>query len=86
MKDEKAKEFQNELCLLVNKYNLKFCCFAGEDLEDQKMIGITCIEVDRDKSKLTFQDISGSTLNTARLYQSAREKMMQTFNNVVKEK
>jgi uncharacterized protein YjbI with pentapeptide repeats len=72
--------------LLVNKYNLKYCCFAGEDLEDKMMTGITCVEVDRDKSKLTFQDISGSTLNAARLYQAAREKMMQTFNNVVKNK
>jgi hypothetical protein len=86
MTDEKSKEFQKRLCLLVNKYNLKYCCFAGEDLEDQKMLGITCAEVDREKTKLTFQDISGSTLNTARLYQSAREKIMQTFNHVVKEK
>lgn len=84
MLDEKAKKFQNELNILVNKYNLKYCVFAGEDLLDQKMIGITCVEVDRNKQPLTFQDISGSTLNTARLYQSARENLMQCFNNIVK--
>ena len=72
-------DFLKELSDLVKKYKLKNCVFAGEN-EDDKMIGLFCIE--KWKTGHSFKDSINSFSNAARLYQSAREHMQRLFDKM----
>lgn len=76
---EEKKEFAEKLSELCDEYGLKNCCFCGEDGE--KMLGLFCV----DKIKYggaTGEDLMKSTVNTARLYQSSREKLMSKLDQI----
>ena len=72
-------EFLKKLSDLLKKYNLKNCIFAGEN-EDDKMLGFFCIE--KYNEGCSFKDSICAYSNAARMYQSAREKMMKTFDKI----
>lgn len=74
-------EFFTELSDLLKKHNLKNCVFAGEN-EDDKMIGLFCIE--RHGMGCNAKDVINSSLNAARLYQASREKIFYTLDKYFK--
>jgi hypothetical protein len=69
-------EEMGELC---RKYGLTGCVFASE--KDGKLIGFHCIE--REGSGFNQKHICESAFNAARLFQSAREKMMHMMDGGV---
>ena len=72
-------EFLKELSDLLKKYNLKSCIFAGNN-EENKMIGFFCIE--KYGEACSIKDNILAYTNAARMYQSAREKIMITFDKM----
>ena len=77
MTDNDEKIFMEELSSLLRKYNLKNCIFAGNN-DDDKMIGIFCIE--KYGIGHSMQDSVLSFANSARMYQSSRELILKIFD------
>ena len=70
-------EFLKDLSDVLKKHNLKNCVFAGEN-EDDKMIGLFCVE--KYGIGYNFKDTISAYGNAARIYQSAREHMLKSFD------
>lgn len=71
--------FMKELSELAKKHNLKGCIFAGQNT-DQKMIGIFCIE--KYGIGCNINDELLAYAHAARIYQSAREKMLNRMDRI----
>ena len=81
-KNKKMSEFDKdsfceELSILLQKYNLKNCIFAGEN-KDKKMIGLFCIE--KYKQGYTLKDLTLTFSNAARIYQATREHVLKMMD------
>ena len=79
MEKQDINYFEKELEDLVNKYEIKYCSFAGE--HNEHMIGLMGIGQIK-----TPEDMTRVVMNTARLYQSAREKLFNYFNKMANSK
>ena len=73
MEEKEIREFQSELRLLCEKYNIENEAFAGES--GDQYIGVF-------KHCNTFTGMMECFANTARLYQSAREKTLGIFEQM----
>lgn len=73
------EEFRIKLANLLHEYELKDCVFAGEN-NDNKMIGLFSAE--NSEGVYTQKGIVNSAFNAARLYQSSRERIMSTIDQV----
>jgi hypothetical protein len=73
------EEFRIKLSNLLQDYELKDCIFAGENNEG-KMIGVFSAE--NAEGVYTQKGIVNSSFNAARLYQSSRERIMSTIDQV----
>jgi hypothetical protein len=69
--------FCEELSILLQKYNLKNCIFAGDD-ESGKMIGLFCIE--KYKQRHSLRDLTSTFSNAARMYQATREHVLKMMD------
>lgn len=74
---KKSDMFAKELGELCRKYDLMNCIFAGED-ETEKLIGFHCIE--KEGCGYNIKDLIASSFNASRLYQSAREKILNAMD------
>lgn len=72
-------DFLKDLSEVLKKHNLRNCVFAGEN-EDDKMIGLFCIE--KYGSGHSMNEAITCYANAARLYQSAREHMFRLFDKI----
>lgn len=71
------EKFFEELSELVRKHELSDCVFSGTDKE-KKMFGFFCIE--RYNNSTTPENLVSCGLNAARLYQSIRERILQSLD------
>ena len=71
--------FMQELSDLVKKHEMKGCVFSGETTEG-KMFGVFSIE--KHQSMRNIKDDILSFAHAARLYQSAREKILKMMDNL----
>jgi len=72
MEKEKTENFVQKLAALCREYDLHDCVFAGTN-DDDKMIGLFCVE--REGVGFNIKNVFESSMNAARIYQAAREKM-----------
>jgi hypothetical protein len=77
MSEFNEDSFCEELSSLLQKYNLKNCIFAGEN-EDDKMIGLFCIE--KYKQGHSLRDLTSTFSNAARMYQATREHVLKMMD------
>jgi hypothetical protein len=71
------KEFYKEFRDLLNKYNIQNAAFGAEMNNNTFFGSFSC-----EKEKATFRDLLNSFANTARIYQSAREKTLILYEEM----
>jgi hypothetical protein len=78
MTEEQKKLFAEEIRIICKKYNLENVIIGCE--EGDKFHGFYCF----DKDPVSFQEYMSAVANSARLYQSAREKTMLVFDRMAR--
>lgn len=76
MKDENIEKGIKEIRVILNKYEFKSVVLGFT--ADDRFVGTFCVE----REKGTFEDGLTAFANTARLYQSAREKVLGMFDQL----
>lgn len=74
------KVFAKELSVLLNKHGLTECVFAGTHPNESRMFGLFGAETK--DGNVTEKQMIAAGFNAARIYQSAREKIMGTLNKI----
>lgn len=72
MTEQQKQELHNELIAIKERYSLRAVCFCATDKESENffgVFGVACQYMDAELFEAAF--------NTARLYQSAREKILK---------
>jgi hypothetical protein len=76
MKAELIENLREELIPIFEKYKLTGVVIAA-DYDSDEFLGLLCVE-NRDQGG--YEGLAKSVLNTARLYQYARETMLSSLN------
>ena len=72
MTEQQKRELLNELTAIRERYGLRAVCFCATDKESEDLIGFFGIDC-----RYMDAELFESAFNVARLYQSAREKILK---------
>ena len=82
MTEEQKKLFVEEIRIICQKYKLENIVIGSEESDGDQFHGFLCI----DKNPIEFTNFIKAVANSARLYQSAREKTMDVFSRMASTK
>lgn len=72
MTEQQKQELLNELTAIRERYGLRAVCFCATDKESEDLIGFFGVDC-----RYMDAELFESACNAARLYQSAREKVLK---------
>lgn len=81
MKNE--HEFTQALAKLCKKHKLKNCIFAGTDADNKLRSWFAIEKMHALPIGVTQKDVLECGLNSARVYQAAREKIMSSMDQMI---
>lgn len=82
---ENEQEFKRALSELCKKHGLTHCIFAGTDADNKLKSWFAVEKMSVQSGEVTRKDVVECGLNSARVYQAAREKIMLCMDQMVSE-